>query len=518
MLSEGRSIIWTLPESLEPELLVTDISAAFQTEIEQAQAADKTWYDTFDWRLYKRGFYLYCDEAGWNLLHKDTEKVIASAKADSSSGPFFARNLPTGRIRSLVEPALEMRSLLALVRHATLSTCLRILNSDAKTVARIFLEEHSLLDSRTVFWTVRLQDVRGYQKKFKQLVKFFKNYGLQEAADSFSPYIKGLELIGRKPLDYSSKFNLHLEPDHSAMSSMVDVYKQLLETMQRNEFGILEDLDSEFLHDFRVAVRRTRSGLSQIKKVLPGDVTRKAKKDFAWLGSITGPTRDLDVYLLNEQNYRKRLPERLQKGLDTFFADILDRRNIEQQKLVQYMQTEKYRQVLGHWHDFLYSEIDDAGGKNSGRPVVEPAREIIFRKYKKVMKDGKAITEHCPDEKLHRLRIDCKKLRYILEFFSSLFPSKEMKKIIKILKSLQDNLGDFNDLSVQQDMLREYLASLRPGSRKNQELAAALGGLLTNLYHEQQSVRKEFAAKFRKYSAIENRMLYRKLFREELKA
>ena len=88
-----------------------------------------------------------------------------------------------------------------------------------------------------------------------------------------------------------------------------------------------------------------------------------------------------------------------------------------------------------------------------------------------------------------------------------------MKRAIKQLKRLQDNLGTFNDLSVQQDMLRKYLGGLRPGARKSQELATAIGGLLTNLHHEQQRVRQGFYDRFQQFSCKENRQLYTQLFR-----
>jgi CHAD domain-containing protein len=128
------------------------------------------------------------------------------------------------------------------------------------------------------------------------------------------------------------------------------------------------------------------------------------------------------------------------------------------------------------------------------------------------LKDGSAIKRSSPDEDLHQLRIQCKKLRYILEFFTSLFPPAEMKLAIKQLKRLQDNLGTFNDLSVQQEMLQQYLAGIRPGSKKSQQLAIAIGGLLTTLFHEQQKARKGFYKRFHQFSCEENQQLYTKLF------
>ena len=66
------------------------------------------------------------------------------------------------------------------------------------------------------------------------------------------------------------------------------------------------------------------------------------------------------------------------------------------------------------------------------------------------------IDDDSPDEALHRLRIDAKKLRYLLEFFRALYPPKEIGAVVGALKSLQDNLGDFNDLSVQQGAMRGF--------------------------------------------------------------
>ncbi|HDK43275.1 MAG TPA: CHAD domain-containing protein, partial [Desulfobacteraceae bacterium] len=124
----------------------------------------------------------------------------------------------------------------------------------------------------------------------------------------------------------------------------------------------------------------------------------------------------------------------------------------------------------------------------------------------------RAIKPSSSDKKMHRLRIHCKKLRYSLEFFASLFPPADIRTVINQLKKLQNNLGAFNDLSVQQEMLHQYLARLRPGSGRNQQLASAIGGLLTSLHHEQQQVREAFFSKFRRFARSENTGLYKKLF------
>jgi CHAD domain-containing protein len=511
------SIIWVLPETLETEPLVADLKDSFFVESEPMARSIKTWFDTFDWRLYKNNFYLYADEEAWHLFRGKPDIEAASHPLYDKIRRVFSWDFSTGRLRLLIEPVLEMRSLMPLVTLESSTICLRILNKDDKIVARVFLAEHVLREIRGVYGSVKLQGVRGYERQFRKITRFFSQYGITEQTSALYPFEEGVKAGGRKPLDYSSRFMIRLKPEMSARQAMVLVYRELLEAMLKNESGVIEDLDSEFLHDFRVAIRRTRSGLGQIKNVLPAEITENAKKDFAWLGSITGPTRDLDVYLFYEQNYRARLPERLQKGLDTFFADLRSKRNDEQEKLVAQLKSQQYREIIAGWQGYLNGDAGKESTITADRPIIEPAREIIYRKYRKIMKDGSAITPSSPDDNLHRLRIQCKKLRYILEFFTSLFPENDMKRVIKHLKRLQNNLGDFNDLSVQQEMLRRYLADIKPGSRKNQELSVSLGGLLTNLYHEQHKVRDAFASRFSEFSASENAILYTTLFYKKVR-
>ena len=130
----------------------------------------------------------------------------------------------------------------------------------------------------------------------------------------------------------------------------------------------------------------------------------------------------------------------------------------------------------------------------------------------KIIKAGRLIDEKTPDSDIHSLRIECKKLRYLLEFFSSLFPQNEMSIIVKQLKKLQDNLGDFNDLSVQQKSLKNYLSKIDNNSNDKNIVPLAVGGLIAVLYQKQQVLKNQFTQKFDEFSKTKNIKLYKKLF------
>ena len=54
---------------------------------------------------------------------------------------------------------------------------------------------------------------------------------------------------------------------------MKAILRHTLAVMRANEEGIKADWDTEFLHDYRTAVRRTRSALSQIPGIFPPEIT-----------------------------------------------------------------------------------------------------------------------------------------------------------------------------------------------------------------------------------------------------
>ena len=495
------SVLEELTDALEEKYTVRDTPP---------QTATLTFYDSFDWRLYAEGLLCFAQD---NRLHLTdmTGRDLVSSVALSGEAPRFCEQLPESGLHKTLSPILEMRALLPQSRFSATSRRLRILNKDEKTVAFLCLSELNPGDKQPVVCSVHLQEVRGYGKWFQRLAQDLERFGSPQSCTKEQELKTVLAAQGRAPQDYSSKFNVTLQEDMDALTAAKTIYRDLLHTMRRNEQGILDDLDSEFLHDFRVAIRRTRSGLAMIKNVLDPEITARFKEEFRYLGQVTGPVRDLDVYLLMEEEYKAKLPDHLQEGLRSFFDDLAGQRQEEQEKLIQALQSSRYKSIIKDWKKYLRRK-EKAETAEDAPTIGRMAKKIIRKRFQRVLRDGRAIDAGSPDESLHRLRIQGKKLRYCLEFFSSLYPTEEMKRLIKQLKKLQNNLGLFNDLSVQQDMLDEYLGGLEPDSGKAKKTGAAIGGLLTDLYHEQQQVRNEFEQTFCRFSSEENISLYEKLF------
>jgi CHAD domain-containing protein len=293
------------------------------------------------------------------------------------------------------------------------------------------------------------------------------------------------------------------------------VSRSLLAAMRSNEAGVDKDIDTEFLHDFRVAVRRQRSALTIFAGVFAPDPIDGFKREFAALGRLTGPLRDLDVYLLDEDRFRGLVPTALQAGLDGLFDDLRAQRRQALAEVRTALHAPAYRQLTTAWDTFL---ADPQPGPAAAQPVLDLARVRLRRRHDRVLRRGRAIRARTPASALHRLRIECKKLRYLLEFFAALFAAEDVEALVSRLKGLQDNLGEFNDLSVQQDRLRTALAGLPPRRQSSLAEAAALGGLVAALHARQQEVRREFAVAFDAFAGGEVAQRFAKLMGDDQEA
>jgi len=505
-----QHLAWILPEKVLLSDLEKLLSKHFTVQLGSIIKSKRIWYDSFDWRLFRKKQRLTREGNNW-LLEDFQGRQLASLISRKKSFR-FSWQFPDSPLQKALRKPLDVRGINQIAAEELDSCSLQVFNNNKKIVAFLTVKQSTNSQNDEQQTTVHMEEVRGYGKWFKRITKVLENSGgiqLDSIADLFPFVIEG---TGREPLDYSSGYDVPLTPEMKSIKANQQIFSSLLTSIRRNEKGIINDFDSEFLHDLRVAVRRTRSALTLLKGVLATDVTDRFMEDFRFIGQITGPVRDLDVYLLNQESHKNSVPERLQQGLGYFFNTLAEKRTAEQRQLVVSLRSKRYQQILTDWSQLLDGEDTLPAGKKSDIPIGILAGKVIHKRFRRIIQDGSKIHKGTPDQELHRLRIQCKKLRYCLEFFATLYEPQHMKQFIRQLKMLQNNLGDFNDLSVQQEMLADYLSNLRPGSRKSQELAASIGGLMTDLATQHHWVRAHFEEAFTHFCRPQNMQLYREIF------
>lgn len=223
-------------------------------------------------------------------------------------------------------------------------------------------------------------------------------------------------------------------------------------TVRRNEEGILDDTDTESLHDFRVAVRRARSVLGQFGGVFAPEPAARLRRVLSWFGRSTGKLRDLHVYLAHEAAYRGMLSGPLAQDLTPLFDFVRRERGAALRGLADVMRSPEYEAALRRWRECV--EDPAALGRRGSEPVLRLAGARVAKKCRAVLEQGHRLRGRADAADLHSLRIECKKLRYLLEMLADLMP--EARAAVHGLKKLQDALGHIQDLTVHESRSLDF--------------------------------------------------------------
>ena len=493
------------------------LSLAFTVREEPGAAGSgthrRTWLDTFDWRLYKAGLTLRFERArrGGRLV---LSKADGTPQAEQPvtrwpRRPGLAEDLPPGPVRDRILVLTSPRALLPIVRAVSTVAVTRLLNADGKTVARLVADHvtvtapaaRNTAGDTTAELPLRLAvaGVRGYPSQASKAAGLLAGVpGVAHASQSV--FAAALTALGRHPADYTSGVEAEITATMPASVAVAKLLLRLLDTMELNVPGVLRDIDTEFLHDFRVAVRRTRSAIKLLGEVLPADLAKHYKTEFKWLGDVTTPVRDLDVHLLGFDAMAGQLVAASPADLEPLRAFLVRRRAREFRRLAAALRGPRFRAITQDWRKALL-EIRDVDGPRRRRPsAVALALSTTGSSFRRIVAQGGAITQDSPPESLHDLRKRAKELRYLLEFFAPLHDPVAYRKVVSDLKQLQDCLGEFQDSEVQRAEIHTLADAMLAERAAPAATLLAMGEIAAKLTLSQAEARAEFAARFGRFA------------------
>ena len=525
-------------------VLLRALRREFTVIPERAQAPRRrTWLDSFDWRLHAAGLlleYVHLPRGGELRLTAVAESgaglapiAVEPVMGWQASRPHLAYDLPAGPIADRVAGIIAPRALIPVATITSTVAVSRLLNEDAKTVARLIVERPALVTGTLATGTlatstpttgtltprVSIAEVRGYPGHARRAARIVaETLGTESVAGDLLH--ETLAALGRRPADYSNKVDADITPRMPATQAVAAILLRLLDTLEANTPGVLKDTDTEFLHDFRVAVRRTRAALKLLGDTLgPQFDTRRFAAEFKWLGDITTPTRDLDVHLLGFEDTAKSLRAAKPDDLEPFRSYLRGRRAREFRALSRVLLSLRFRELMQEWRATLTmireGERRQAGGTGrSGKiSAVTLAAERTRRAFAKVARMGSAITPDSPHESLHDLRKRCKELRYALEFFAPLHAPVTYGKVLGDLKRLQDCLGDFQDNEVQIAEIRSLATAMLAANEAPAVTLLAMGEVTAGLAAGQNAAREDFERRFAAFAGLEGQRRMSSLLR-----
>ncbi len=167
-------------------------------------------------------------------------------------------------------------------------------------------------------------------------------------------------------------------------------------------------------------MRRTRTALKLTGQVLPGGARGQFRPEFKWLGDLTTPTRDLDVYLLGLPEMTAGLAGADPGDLDPFGEHLRPPAAPGPSRdLARGLRSARFARLRRDWR----AALAEAAATTRRKPTAARlAAGAIADAHQRVLADGAAITAASPATSLHELRKRCKELRYLLEIFASLHP------------------------------------------------------------------------------------------------
>ncbi|MCC6614196.1 MAG: CHAD domain-containing protein [Anaerolineae bacterium] len=228
--------------------------------------------------------------------------------------------------------------------------------------------------------------------------------------------------------------------------------------MLEHEDGSKTGDDIEDVHDMRVATRRMRSALRLLEPYYKSKTVRTFRAQLKKTADALGAVRDLDVMIANLTTYQQAngVP------LEATIALLDDRRLEERADLVRILNKDSYRRFVNKFAEF--ATTPGAGARSIDQDSLAPSQlrhllpTQVYEHLGAVRAYDGAIAEGDP-ETLHALRIEFKRLRYLVHFFSEIMGAS-VDDFLAELKAIQDHLGAMQDIQVATDRLEDLLPDL----------------------------------------------------------
>ncbi len=221
--------------------------------------------------------------------------------------------------------------------------------------------------------------------------------------------------------------------------------------------GLQRDIDTEFVHQARVAMRRIRSALRLFRGAAPESPAAYLEGELKWLGGTMGEVRDLDVFLLNLSRFQGQI-EHFPAGRKKAFENwIAQQRRAPLKALGQALESPRYRHFERGVLQFLERPLPSRPrAPLAMKPLREVAPLLITEKFDAVIAQGRAVLAKPKLKQFHRLRIQMKRLRYACEFMGPAYDGA-LDLFIERTVEIQDCLGELQDTV----FTRKFVDSLR---------------------------------------------------------
>jgi CHAD domain-containing protein len=264
-----------------------------------------------------------------------------------------------------------------------------------------------------------------------------------------------------------------------------------LRALLAHDPGTRTGQDPEELHQLRVAVRRMRATLKAARPLLDRAWADDLRAELGWLGRALGPVRDADVLIERLRGCAATFDEASRKAVETLIEALVADRQTARADMLAALDSTRYTRLLRR----LAAAVSRPLPTPTGRVAAPSLVEMVSAEYRRLFKAVRAAGEDPPDEVLHALRIQGKRLRYTGELAatSGRKPVREpARKLVESTVALQDVLGEHQDACFAQHRVMALLSGL--GDVVDVDVAFVAGRLVEREEVNRVAMRQDWAA------------------------
>ena len=299
-------------------------------------------------------------------------------------------------------------------------------------------------------------------------------------------------IMAEKPQRNKRKPILRTDPMAEAGRKIL---AEQIRRMRRREAGSRTGEDIEDVHQMRVAIRRMRSLLNLIGAHYRAKTVRRTTQGLREIARALGAVRDLDVLILDLDDYAGALPCDERETMAQVIALLDARRSDHRRRLNKLFDSKRYRQFVRRFRRMC--KRPGAGARVVKRketphqlrhvlPLLLHGRLARVRAYDTVLPAANDVV-------LHALRVEFKQLRYAVEFFQPVLGASARRFLVEV-KAMQEILGRINDIAVFADYMNR-IEGLSPRQTALVEIYIAARD------HELIALREQFIAAWARFNS-----------------
>jgi CHAD domain-containing protein len=283
----------------------------------------------------------------------------------------------------------------------------------------------------------------------------------EAALESEEPTARPLPSLGRAPGSIRPT-------DSFARAGRKAMWLHVSRMFAREE-ALRDPAETDALKRYRVATRRLRAALRIFRDAYPPRESKPLRNALALLADSLGVVRDLDVRIEALDQWAAEQGNGAPKDIAPLREAWAAQRRAAAGALIRQLETKRHARLLDDLAAFVTADDSLLSSPTEGPPrtIADRAASSVWAAYEQVRAYA-TVVRWADLEALHSLRIEAKRLRYVLEFLGDVL-GPERDAVIERLVALQDQLGALNDATIAVGAVRTFLgerhSTLRPAER-----------------------------------------------------